>query len=66
MILESDDPGAAHDSQNRALEITLLLTLPAAGISLEEKQQCLEMNDAVERLRFIRPQLRSIRQEVSQ
>lgn len=28
--LKSDDPGAARDSQNRALEITLLLTLPAA------------------------------------
>lgn len=28
--LKSKDPGAAQDSQNRALEITLLLTLPAA------------------------------------
>ncbi len=35
-------------------------------ISLEEKQECLEMNDALARLRYIRPLLRSIRQEVAQ
>jgi len=35
-------------------------------ISLEQKQQCLEMNDPIERLRFVRPLLRSIRQEQSQ
>ena len=35
-------------------------------MSTEEKQKCLEMNDALERLRFIRPLLRSIRQEVGQ
>ena len=35
-------------------------------ISLEQKQECLEMSDALERLRYIRPLLRSIRQEVAQ
>lgn len=35
-------------------------------IALEEKQHCLEMNDPLERLRYIRPLLRSIRQEVAQ
>lgn len=35
-------------------------------VSIEEKQKCLEMDDALERLRFIRPLLRSIRQEVAQ
>lgn len=35
-------------------------------ISLEEKQECLEMNDALARLRYVRPLLRSIRQEVAQ
>lgn len=35
-------------------------------ISLEEKQKCLEMNDPIERLRCVRPMLRSIRQEVAQ
>jgi len=35
-------------------------------VSAAEKQRCLEMNDALERLRFIRPLLRSIRQEVAQ
>ncbi|MFW2404662.1 MAG: LON peptidase substrate-binding domain-containing protein [Gammaproteobacteria bacterium] len=35
-------------------------------ISLEDKQRCLEMNDPIERLRYIRPLLRSIRQEVAQ
>ena len=34
--------------------------------SLEDKQRCLEMNDPIERLRHIRPLLRSIRQEVAQ
>jgi hypothetical protein len=35
-------------------------------VSLEDKQRCLEMNDPIERLRYIRPLLRSIRQEVAQ
>lgn len=35
-------------------------------LTIEQKQRCLEMNDAVERLRLIRPLLRSIRQEVAQ
>ncbi|MBT8445096.1 MAG: peptidase S16 [Gammaproteobacteria bacterium] len=35
-------------------------------ISLEDKQRCLEMNDPLERLQYIRPLLRSIRQEVAQ
>ncbi len=35
-------------------------------ISLEQKQRCLEMNDPIERLVFIRPLLRSIRQEKPQ
>ena len=35
-------------------------------ISLEDKQRCLEMDDPLERLRCIRPLLRSIRQEVAQ
>jgi Lon protease-like protein len=35
-------------------------------ITLEQKQACLEMNDPVERLRFVQPLLRSIRQEVAQ
>ncbi len=35
-------------------------------IELEQKQQCLEMEDPIERLEFIRPLLRSIRQEPSQ
>jgi len=35
-------------------------------MSLEDKQRCLEMNDPIERLRYIRPLLRSIRQEVAQ
>ena len=35
-------------------------------IALEQKQECLEMNDPVARLAFIRPLLRSIRQEVAQ
>ena len=32
-------------------------------IELEQKQQVLEMDDALERLEFVRPLLRSIRQE---
>lgn len=35
-------------------------------ITLEQKQTCLEMNDPLERLRFVRPLLRSIRREVAQ
>jgi Lon protease-like protein len=35
-------------------------------LSLEQKQACLEMDDALQRLRFIQPLLRSIRQEVPQ
>lgn len=35
-------------------------------ISQEEKQHCLELDDAEERLRYVRPLLRSIRQEQSQ
>ena len=35
-------------------------------ISQEEKQHCLELNDPEERLRYVRPLLRSIRQEQSQ
>lgn len=35
-------------------------------ISQEEKQHCLEINDAIERLKFLQPLLRSIRQEVPQ
>jgi len=35
-------------------------------ISPEQKQRCLEMNDPVERLVFLRPLLRSIRQERAQ
>jgi len=35
-------------------------------ISLEEKQECLEMSDALARLRYVRPLLRSIREEVAQ
>ena len=35
-------------------------------IALEHKQRCLEMNDPIERLMFVRPLLRSIRQEVAQ
>jgi Lon protease-like protein len=32
-------------------------------LSLEQKQHCLELNDPVERLRYVRPLLRSIREE---
>jgi len=35
-------------------------------MSADEKQKCLEMDDALERLGFVRPLLRSIRQEVAQ
>jgi len=35
-------------------------------ISLEQRQFCLEIDDAIERLVFLRPLLRSIRQETSQ
>lgn len=35
-------------------------------ITLEQKQECMEMNDPIARLRYIRPLLRSIRQEVAQ
>jgi Lon protease-like protein len=35
-------------------------------ISLEQKQRCLVMNDPLERLGYVRPLLRSIRQERSQ
>ncbi|MGI9330095.1 MAG: LON peptidase substrate-binding domain-containing protein [Gammaproteobacteria bacterium] len=35
-------------------------------IELEQKQQCLEMENPIERLEFVRPLLRSIRQEPSQ
>lgn len=35
-------------------------------IAMEQRQLCLEMNDPIERLVFIRPLLRSIRQEVAQ
>jgi len=35
-------------------------------ISQAQKQRCLEMNDPLERLAFVRPLLRSIRQETSQ
>lgn len=35
-------------------------------ISLEQKQHCLEIDDPIERLKFLRPLLRSIRQETPQ
>ena len=35
-------------------------------ISLEQKQHCLELDDALARLEFLRPLLRSIRQEMPQ
>jgi Lon protease-like protein len=35
-------------------------------IDLEQKQRCLEMSDPLERLRYVRPLLRSIRQEQQQ
>jgi len=35
-------------------------------ISLEQKQHCLEIDDAIGRLKFLRPLLRSIRQEIPQ
>jgi len=35
-------------------------------ISLEQKQHCLEIDDAIGRLEFLRPLLRSIRQEIPQ
>ena len=35
-------------------------------ISLEQKQHCLEIDDAIDRLIFLRPLLRSIRQETPQ
>jgi Lon protease-like protein len=35
-------------------------------MTLEQKQQCLEMDDALARLRYVRPLLRSIRQEQQQ
>ena len=35
-------------------------------ISLEQKQHCLEIDDAIGRLEFLRPLLRSIRQEMPQ
>jgi Lon protease-like protein len=35
-------------------------------ITNEEKQHCLELNDGVERLTFVRPLLRSIREEMPQ
>jgi len=35
-------------------------------ISLEQKQHCLEIDDAIGRLKYLRPLLRSIRQETSQ
>jgi Lon protease-like protein len=35
-------------------------------ISLDERQYCLEISDAVGRLEFLQPLLRSIRQETSQ
>ena len=35
-------------------------------LSLEQKQHCLEMDDALERLKYLRPLLRSIRHETRQ
>jgi uncharacterized protein len=35
-------------------------------ISTEQKQHCLEIDDAIERLQYLQPMLRSIRQETSQ
>jgi len=35
-------------------------------ISLEQKQHCLELDDAIERLEYLRPLLRSIREETAQ
>lgn len=35
-------------------------------VSMEQKQHCLEMNDPIERLRFVQPLLRSVRQETAQ
>ena len=35
-------------------------------MSLEEKQHCLELDDPIERLHYVRPMLRSIRQEPAQ
>jgi len=64
-----DDLGKLYESLNKQYDDATWVGCRFAEIlpiSLEDKQQCLEMNDAVERLRFIRPQLQSIRQEVSQ
>jgi len=35
-------------------------------VPMDQKQHCLEMNDPIERLRFVQPLLRSIRQETTQ
>jgi Lon protease-like protein len=35
-------------------------------LSLEEKQHCLELNDPLERLRFVRPRLQELREEQTQ
>ncbi len=35
-------------------------------VPMDQKQHCLEMNDPIERLRFVQPLLRSIRQETAQ
>jgi len=64
-----DDLGKLYESLDKKYDDATWVGCRFAEIlpiSLEEKQQCLEMNDAVERLQFIQPQLRSIRQEVSQ
>jgi Lon protease-like protein len=64
-----DDLGKLYESLDKQYDDATWVGCRFAEIlpiSMEDRQQCLEMNDAVERLRFIRPQLRSIRQEVSQ
>jgi Lon protease-like protein len=64
-----DDLGKLYESIDKQYDDATWVSCRFAEIlpiSMEDRQQCLEMNDAVERLRFIRPQLRSIRQEVSQ
>jgi len=64
-----DDLGRLYESQQKQYDDATWVGCRFAEIlplSLEQKQHCLELNDPVERLEFLQPLLREIRQERSQ
>lgn len=64
-----DDLGKLYDGLARRLDDATWVGCRFAEIlpmPVEQKQHCLELTDAIERLEFVRPMLRSVRWETTQ